>query len=106
VERQPPRILSKDHAAHAVRLPSLLVHFNTNSLQALVLLANALVIVPPPRISLLLDPSAPVVPDPPVGYPPLAGQVLGTDLFVDACTCEKATDGGINPNEIDFTTKA
>lgn len=29
-----------------------------------------------------------------------------TDLELDACTCEKATDGGYNPaNEIDFTTK-
>lgn len=25
---------------------------------------------------------------------------------IDACTCEKAADGGFNPeNEIDFTTK-
>lgn len=34
--------------------------------------------------------------------------VLGVMLIyvIDACTCEKATDGGFQPNETDFTTKA
>jgi hypothetical protein len=28
-----------------------------------------------------------------------------TRAFIDACTCEKAVDGGAYPDEIDFTTK-
>lgn len=37
----------------------------------------------------------------------MRGQVMQwvTDQFLGACTCEKAADGGYNPNEIDFTTK-
>lgn len=28
-----------------------------------------------------------------------------TDSVIDACTCEKAADGGVYPDEVDFTTQ-
>lgn len=78
---------------------------DANMYQVLVPLVHALVIALPPKTPLLLDLSALVVPDPQV-CSPFIDEGRKTDEIIDACTCEKAADGGINPNEVDFTTKA
>ena len=31
-------------------------------------------------------------------------EYMHTNTFADACTCEKASDGGLLPTETDFTT--
>ena len=35
----------------------------------------------------------------------LAKVFPSADMLIDACTCEKASDGGLLPTETDFTTK-
>ncbi|KAH7380915.1 hypothetical protein BKA64DRAFT_713467 [Cadophora sp. MPI-SDFR-AT-0126] len=88
--RPPPRTKLLDPAAHVVLVLQEPVH------------ATAL----RPRTLLQAVPSALVVPDLLVSSddPRQTFEYLQTDTLVDACTCEKASDGGLLPTETDFTT--
>ena len=87
-----------------------------NTQQVLVLQENALVIVLRPRTQPQVVRSAPVVlallvsclPSLPLTFvdEALTTGIMMLTVSTDACTCEKASDGGLLPTETDFTGKA
>ena len=73
----------------------------------LALLENVRAIELPPKMLWCLDPLALAEHVQRVSH--TSSCLLGSDasnIYLDACSCEKAPDGGILPTETDFTTKA
>lgn len=89
-------------------LPTIVLTILTSLFQELVQLANALVIAQRRRITRLLEMHVLVVRELLVSVVDRNNyySLLISLTLLDSCTCEKAADGGLLPDEIDFTTKA
>ena len=89
-------------------LPANALEHSTDGMisQALAPPAHALVNVQPPRTLKSAAPPVPAANVQPVRSVPCQILRLHIDIVADACSCEKAPDGGQLPTEIDFTTKA